>query len=172
MMEDRIPQVNLRALEPEDLELLYRIENDTTLWDCSTTNVPYSRYVLHQYIASACNDIYADGEVRMIVENLDGNVVGVADLTNFSPRHQRAEVGVVILAQERRNGYAYATLCQLKSHARNVLHLHQLYACVGIHNKASYHLFEKAGFLPNAQLKDWLFVDGGYCDAVWMQCIL
>ena len=41
------PQVHLRAIEPEDLDLLYRIENDQTLWHLGTTNVHYSRYTLH-----------------------------------------------------------------------------------------------------------------------------
>ena len=62
-------EVRLRALEPEDLELLYHIENDRQLWDVGTTNVPYSRYVLHDYIANASGNIYNDGEVRLIIEN-------------------------------------------------------------------------------------------------------
>ena len=38
-----IPSIRLRAIEPEDLDLLYLIENDTRLWNVGTTNVPYSR---------------------------------------------------------------------------------------------------------------------------------
>ena len=45
-------KVSLRAIEPEDLDLLYRIENDRNLWNVGTTNVPYSRYTLHDYIAN------------------------------------------------------------------------------------------------------------------------
>ena len=43
-------QVHLRAIEPEDLDLLYRIENDVKLWNVGITNVPYSRYALHDYV--------------------------------------------------------------------------------------------------------------------------
>ena len=46
-------EVRLRAMEPEDLDLLYKIENDERLWNVCTTNVPYSRYVLRDYIANA-----------------------------------------------------------------------------------------------------------------------
>ena len=38
-----LPQIRLRALEPEDLDVLYAIENDTTIWNVGNTNVPYSR---------------------------------------------------------------------------------------------------------------------------------
>ena len=60
-------KITLRAIEPEDLDLLYRIENDVRLWNVGTSNVPYSRYVLHDYVAHVTNDIYADRQVRMMI---------------------------------------------------------------------------------------------------------
>ena len=48
--------MTLRAIEPEDLDLLYQIENDSNLWQVGTTNVPYSRYTLHDYIATSSDD--------------------------------------------------------------------------------------------------------------------
>ena len=72
MSEMNLTKVRLRAMEPEDLDFLYNIENDRELWNVGNTNVPYSRYVLHDYIANATNDIYSDGQVRMIVENAEG----------------------------------------------------------------------------------------------------
>ena len=62
-------QIRLRAMEPEDLDWLYKIENDTTLWNVGATNVPYSRYALHDYIANAANDIYIDKQVRLIIDD-------------------------------------------------------------------------------------------------------
>lgn len=46
-MTDQLPLIHLRAIEPEDLDVLYNIENDTEVWNVSTTNVPYSRYILY-----------------------------------------------------------------------------------------------------------------------------
>ena len=42
------PTITLRALEPEDLDALYAIENDTEIWDVGHTNVPYSKYAVHK----------------------------------------------------------------------------------------------------------------------------
>ena len=89
--------VRLRAIEPEDLELLYLIENDIQLWNVGVSNVPYSRYVLHDYIANTASDIYTDKQLRLIVENHGGEVVGIADLVNFDPRNLRAEVASLSL---------------------------------------------------------------------------
>lgn len=100
------PTISIRALEPEDLEFLYTIENEPKLWMVSNSNVPYSRYVLHEYIASSTNDIYKDGQVRLMIVDGAGHNVGVIDLTNFDPRHHRAEVGIVIASAYRGQGYA------------------------------------------------------------------
>ena len=98
--------IRLRAIEPEDLDILYEIENDRRLWDVGATNVPYSRYSLHNYIASQTNDIFADRQLRLMIENEDGQTIGIVDLMNFDPQHQRVEIGIVVMTPWRRKGYA------------------------------------------------------------------
>ena len=43
-------RIYLRAVEPEDMDVMYEMENDPSMWDISNFTVPYSRYVLRQYI--------------------------------------------------------------------------------------------------------------------------
>ena len=164
--------IRLRAIEPEDLDLLYRIENDTCLWNVGTTNVPYSRYTLHDYIANSSDDIYTDRQVRLIIENSRHETVGLVDIVHFEPQHQRAEVGIVVIDSYRRQGYATATLAELCRYALRVLHLHQLYAVVRDGNEAAHHLFANAGFKQQAVLHDWLYDGRCYHDAVLMQSFL
>lgn len=156
-------------MEPEDLDLLYHIENDTKLWDVGATNVPYSRYVLHDYIASNQYDIYADRQVRFMVENEAHEVVGILDLINFEPRHQRAEVGIVVLNRFRRRGYGKAALEECMTYASCILHLHQLYAYIDASNEASLQLFSSLGFSRGAVLKQWLSQGHEYHDAIVVQ---
>ena len=165
-------KIKLRAIEPEDLELLYKIENDVRLWNVGATNVPYSKYTLHDYIANSADDIYTDKQLRMMVEDTAGKTVGIVDLMNFSPRHLRAETGIVILDAERRNGYAKSALNALCDYASSVLHLHQLYGVVAKDNQAALALYEKAGFSSQEVLKDWLFNGEKYTDAILMQRFL
>jgi diamine N-acetyltransferase len=35
----------LRALEPEDLDFIYQIENDESVWEVSNTQTPYSKFL-------------------------------------------------------------------------------------------------------------------------------
>lgn len=171
-MNKQLPAIRLRALEPEDLDLLYRIENDRSLWNVGTTNVPYSRYTLHDYIAHASGDIYIDRQVRLIIENAEGQTVGIVDIVEFDPKHQRGELGLVIEQSYRRQGYALAALNELTDYALHQLHLHQLYVCIAADNTPALTLFRELGYLESAALCDWLFDGTTYHDAVLMQKIL
>lgn len=163
------PNIHLRAIEPEDLDLLYRIENDQELWAVGNTNVPYSRYVLRDYIAHARGDIYQDQQVRFMIEDVEGRVVGIADIVSFDPKNLRAEVGIVILKEQRRQGYATATLQALAQYAVHTLHLHQLYVFIDADNASSLQLFRKSGYQASATLHDWLYDGQKFHDAVLMQ---
>lgn len=167
------PIVTLRAMEPEDLDSLYKIENNQALWAVSATNVPYSRFALHEYVETNTNDIYADKQVRMMIDNEAGETVGIIDLMNFSPQHSRAEVGIVIMKPHRHKGYATAALKKLVAYASQTLHLHQLFLVAECDNESCLRLFEKLGFVQTALLKQWLQVkEGVYKDACLMQLFL
>lgn len=168
-MNSSKPSIHLRAIEPEDLDLLYRIENDVKLWNVGTTNVPYSRYTLHDYVANASADIYTDRQVRMMVENEQHKVVGIVDVVNFDPSNCRAEVGLIILNDYRRQGYGSRTLEALADYALSVLHLHQLFAYIDVANEASLRVFQKMGYETSATIKDWLYDGKEYRDAVLVQ---
>ena len=163
--------IKLRAIEPEDLDLLYRIENDIALWNVGTSNVPYSRYLLHDYVAHATADIYTDRQARMMIDDEQEQTVGIADIVNFDPANRRAEVGIIILSARRRQGYATATLLALRDYARRVLRLHQLYAYVDVRNEASLSLFRKAGFTTAARVPHWLCDGDDYHDAWLVQLV-
>ena len=50
--------IYLRALEPEDLEFVYSIENNTSFWELSDIKQPYSRYIIKEYLQNAKQDIF------------------------------------------------------------------------------------------------------------------
>lgn len=171
-MNTTLPYVRLRAMEPEDLESLYQIENEPELWQVGCTNVPYSRYLLRDFITHSTGDIYTDKQVRLMAENAKGETIGIADIMNFDPRHLRAEVGITIRPAYRQQGYGLAALRHLLAYGKRTLCLHQLFAIVSCHNEASRRLFLKAGFNASCELKDWLYEDGEYRHAVMMQTFL
>ena len=180
--------ISLRALEPEDLDLIYRIENDPEYWRFGASTVPYSRYALRQFIASSQNDLFSDGQVRLVIES-DGKGVGFADLTSFDAIHLRAEIGLAVLPEHQGKHIGQAAVKCLCDYATK-LHLHQiyavisvgdlvilayghdvLYAVIAVTNEPATRLFRSLAFESSATLKDWLRSDEGYVDAVvWQKC--
>ena len=160
-------------MEPEDLELLYRIENDPSFWRFGTTSVPYSRWTLRRYIESSTSDLFSDQQVRFVIETTDtqGNTIalGLADLVNFSPLHQRAEISLAVLPEYQGHHIAEHAVRQLLDYARQ-LHIHQLYAIIATTNEPASRLFQKMGFSQTSLLKDWIFCENAYLDAhVWQK---
>lgn len=157
--------IQLTALEPEDLEILYTIENDPAMWNVGSSTAPYSRYDLKDYILNQQHDIYADKQLRLVIRK-DERAVGLIDLFNFDARHLRAEMGLAILSEEQGRGYASEAIRMLKEYAVSVLHLHQLYCIVPADNEPSLTMLRKAHFSEAALLKDWLLTTDGWVDAV------
>jgi diamine N-acetyltransferase len=95
--------IYLRALEPADLEFLYAIENNESIWEVSNTQTPYSRFLIRQYLKNAHQDIYEAKQLRLaICRNQDFPAIGLIDLFDFDPKNNRAGVGIVIQNEEDR----------------------------------------------------------------------
>lgn len=167
--------MKLRPIEPEDLELLYTIENDPEIWDTTTSEPPFSRYALKQYVA-ASSSAYACGELRLIIEIADAKkqkqAIGLVELINFSPLAARAEVGIALLKDYRNKGYGQRALALLEAFAISRLRMHLLYARASVNNEASQQLFRKSGYEVIAELPDWVFESGSYQPATLFLKIL
>ena len=98
----------LRAPEYSDLDLFFALENDPQQWITSNTRAPFSRAALKQFIVrSAQYDIFALRQQRFVIELGDEGkeaAIGFVDLTDFSPEHHRAEVGILLLPAYREQG--------------------------------------------------------------------
>ena len=75
--------IHLRALEPEDLDFLYEIENNESIWEVSNTQTPYSKWVLKQYLENAHQDIFEAKQLRLVIVLAATNEkVGLIDTYN------------------------------------------------------------------------------------------
>lgn len=156
--------IRLRAVEPEDLELLYRWENDESNWKLSNTLVPYSRYILKKYIAGSGKSIYETGQLRLMIDIVpDERTVGTIDLYDFDHYHNRAGVGILIAdPSDRKKGYASAALSCLINYAFDTIGLHQLWCNIQSTNPESMHLFTNHGFILCATRKEWIRTEEAY----------
>ena len=90
-------RIDLRAVEPEDLDLLYRWENDSSLWQYGCTVAPFSRYLLKRYIENYSADIARDNQLRLImVEKESHTPVGILDCFDYDAANSRAAIGLLV----------------------------------------------------------------------------
>ena len=164
--------ISLRALEPEDLDLLYEVENDERTWSVSASRTHFSRFALRQYLAGQPADAFQAGELRLVIT--DGNTaVGLIDLTNFSPMDGRAEVCILIHPAHRGKGYARTALGLLEDYARQFLRIRMIYALISArHNPVSLRLFSSAQYEQVATLPAWHNRGGEYEDVFLVQKFL
>lgn len=165
--------VYLRALEPNDLEFVYAMENDQSIWEVSNTQTPYSRFLVRQYLENAHQDIYEAKQLRLaICQDEDFPAIGLIDLFEFDPKNNRAGVGIVIQSKDNRNqNIGSEALELLIKYAFHNLNLHQLYANINVGNVASIALFTKFGFKEIGIKKDWILVNNQYQDEAIFQLI-
>jgi diamine N-acetyltransferase len=166
-------EIKLRALEPEDLELLYEWENNELYWTISNTISPFSKYTLKRYLENSHKNIYESGQLRLMIEHSkDKMTIGTIDLFDFDPFHRRAGLGILIADETyRRKGYASMALTGLIEYCFKTLQLHQLYCNILASNSESIDLFTKLGFVLAGIKKEWIKTSDAYLDEHLFQLI-
>jgi len=154
--------IQLRAMEPADVDVLYHWENDPDNWFVSNTHAPFSRHILSKFIEEAGHDIYETRQMRLMIvlkSQPEGknDPVGAVDLFDFDAYHLRAGLGILIGRKDlRQQGFASEALSLLVDYAFKVLRLHQLYCNISAGNEISMNLFKKLGFIIAGEKKEWL----------------
>lgn len=163
--------IELRAVEPADLEFLFRLENDPNNWLVSNSVQPFSRSTLSQYCNSV-HDIFKDGQLRLIINHQE-DAVGTIDLFEYDQIHRRAGVGIIVEQAWQGQGIGKQALVLMISYCQKVLHLHQLYCNIMKSNERSQRLFKASGFELAGVKKEWILTrDGAYEDEQFYQLML
>lgn len=172
MVSLKAKTVHLRALEPTDLDFVYEIENDESIWEVSNTQTPFSRYILKKYLDNAHKDIYEVKQLRLAICKKNGELLGLIDLFDCDFKNRKAGIGIVIKSEENRNkGFGSEALELMINYAFNKLNLHQLHCNIAESNERSIKLFKSLGFEVIGLKKDWVLSHGKYNNEYSLQLI-
>lgn len=164
--------IYLRPLEPEDLDYIYAIENNESLWELSSTQTPYSRYLIKQYLEHAHKDIFEVKQLRLLISDYDNNAIGLIDIFDFDPKNLKAGIGILISNELKRNkGIGFEALQLLIDYCFRHLNLHQLYCNISEDNEASIKLFTRHNFKIVGTKKDWCLSNGKFKNELFLQLI-
>lgn len=162
--------IKLRQPEPEDLDFLYKLENNTEFWFVSEIKAPLSKWHIRQHIENSKYDIFASKELRLIIENKSSkDYIGIVDIFDFDPHNSRAGIGIIISDYHQNKGYASMALKLIIDYAFNFLFLNQVFCHIDIDNEKSINLFKKVGFTQSGELKQWKKKKNGFEDVIILQ---
>ena len=150
--------IRLRKIEPTDIPYLYQWENDARMWADSDTHNPLSQADLREYVASSTEDIYRDGQLRLMIDE-DGSTMGCIDLFDFDPRNRKAAIGMYIAPHARGRGIGTKAVKLIEEYAFGFLKLRMLYAIIATKNTACSTIYKKEGYEPSSILKAWTIED-------------
>ena len=163
--------INLRALEPSDLDVLYNWENDTSIWKVSQTIAPFSKNILAKYLENAHQDIFTAKQLRLMIEK-DSTPIGTIELFDFDPVNLRCGIGIWIVDEEnRRKGYAKEALTLIIKYTISNLHLNQIYCNISSRNQASINLFGSLDFQLVGVKSKWNKTPEGWEDELLFQLL-
>jgi diamine N-acetyltransferase len=147
--------IYIRALEPKDIEVLYKWENNPAIWRVSSTLAPFSKFVLEQYLVNAHEDIFITKQIRLLICLKDNTPIGTIELFDLDIHNSRVGVGIMIDESLENKGYATESLKTLCTYCFEVLLVKQIYCNISSSNEKSLHLFKKLSFTEVGLKKQW-----------------
>ena len=165
-------QYHLRALEMQDLDVLFALENDPAIWKYTNRQHPYTKAFLMEYVMQSHLSLAEIGQLRLAIVDAQDRVLGLVDLFDADLHHQRAAVGIAILRGKQNMGLGKQALKLLIDYCQSHLSLYQLYCEIDINNHSSKRLFESAGFVLCGTKKDWNYYDQAFHDVHFYQKII
>jgi len=161
--------LSLRCAEPEDAQLIYRWENDRTVWRVSGTIAPYTLFHIEQFLLSN-NDLTSQKQLRLMIDLCDTKEsIGCIDIYDYDALNERAKVGILIDEAHRNHGHAARALSLCLHYLFEDIMLHQVYCSIDETNIESQKLFESQGFVLCGRKKDWIKTKDGFVDELEYQ---
>ena len=161
----------LRAIEPQDSEMLMNLINDPeTEYHVGGWSFPVSTKGQREWIENLQND---KSEMRCVITDKENKKsVGTIILNNIDYKNGSAQIHIKIASEVHRGkGYGSDAVSTVVTYGFNELRLHCIYANVNEDNLASVKLFSKCGFEHDGLLRDRIFKRGKYLNVKTLSII-
>ena len=157
-------KVMLRAMEPEDMEMLRETVNDPEIermvggW-----SFPVSAYAQKKWYDDAVMD--RNSQRYVIVVQNTGEAIGLINLVDIDWKNRTAFHGIKLKSNAPKGqGYATDAVMALEWYAFEQLNLNRLDGSCIVYNEASQRLYDKCGVKVEGIRRQAVFKDGQYFD--------
>jgi RimJ/RimL family protein N-acetyltransferase len=155
----------LRAIEPEDNEILRNmlndpdIENMTTGWGYPVSTSQQLEWYKKQL--ELCNT-----DLRCVISINEIGAVGMIRLSDIDWKNRNAVIHIKLLLTHRNKGYGTHAINTMVNYSFEQLGLKVIYAYISDKNENSKKSFLKCGFEIEGLLRKRIFKNGAFCDVI------
>jgi RimJ/RimL family protein N-acetyltransferase len=161
--------VRLRAVEPEDWEFFYSMDESTTDFGRATDEIwfPRSKEATRQWAEGQAKAGASHDAFRFQIEALaSGELVGTLNTHTASQRVGTFMYGLAIAPEHQRRGYASEAIRLVLRYFFQEKRYQKVNAEVYSFNQASIELHERLGFTLEGRLRRMVYTDGQFYDAL------
>jgi RimJ/RimL family protein N-acetyltransferase len=160
-------KVYLRAFEPTDGDYNFESWNDfETLKYRDVPKFPASKQITSFYAHKDAEQGPIAAEAHLIIENLEGEIVGDIGTGQCDPKCGTFTFGLEIKKTHRRKGYAYEAILLVLRYYFFAQRYHKAWTSVYSFNEPSLALLNKLRFEKEGLQKEMSFLNGKYHDKV------
>lgn len=156
----------LKVVEKTDLDFLHRLYNDPDVMYFWFREPFYSKVRLEE----SFNKSKENNKMKSFILQDNDESVGIVELLDVDYVHRKAEFAIIIDPLQQGKGYAFKATRLAQDYAFKTLNINKLYLIADVKNEKAIHVYEKAGFVKEAVLKDEYFVGGEYHSITYMSC--
>ena len=164
--------VRLRAFDNSDLLPSLAISNDYQVMRSASGGILYPSTVDDQARALGNQTSYTAGEYQFAIETLaDQRFIGQCGFIKVNWKNRKGEIAIMLSRDSQDRGFgadAVTTLCRF---GFEELNLHKIKATVFAFNAGAIRCYEKCGFRQEGVLRDEIYREGRYHDAIEMALI-
>lgn len=149
--------IRLRAVNPDDVSVMWEVESDSTQWLQNCMAAPLSSQNITDYALSYDADPFSAKQLRLIIELKENQeTAGIIDLYDISAQNRTAFIGIYLIPRFRKLGLGTISLKILEKYAFYILNLSQLGVKIVYNNKDSINLFKNCGYNNTGTLPNWI----------------
>jgi len=163
------PKVQLRAFEPEDLDIVIRwVNNEAVTLNLSDLLLyPVSRADEMKWLESV--SMANPNEKTFAIETSDGRLIGSAGLRGINWVERKAELGIMIGETDCwGQGYGTASVLEILRIAFEKMNLNRIFLRVYQNNSRAIRVYEKCGFRKEGVLREDHYSRGTYHNTLIM----
>jgi RimJ/RimL family protein N-acetyltransferase len=165
MLEGKL--VNLRPLEPDDLDREFQWVNDREVTRYLSMRYPMAKAEEERWLNSRPANDFAN--TALAIETKDGVHIGNIGLHDGQPENRRASLGIMIGDKDFwSNGYGTDAIITLLRFGFHEMNLNRVWLHAYDFNERAIACYKKCGFVVEGTLRQNAYQEGRYIDTITM----